>query len=77
MLEINNNEYNKRMDIKRLYRSNTNRVWAGVIGGLGEFFNFDPVILRLIWVLVVVFTGFVPGVLVYIIAIFIIPERKD
>jgi phage shock protein C len=63
------------METKRLYRSVENRVFAGICGGLGEFFKIDPVLLRLIWVLVVIFTGFVPGVIAYILAAFIIPER--
>ncbi len=60
---------------KRLYRSETNRIFAGICGGIGEYANIDPVLLRFIWLLVVIFTGLVPGVLAYIIAIFIIPER--
>lgn len=64
------------MEPKRLYRSAHNRVFAGVLGGIGEYFTIDPVLLRLIWVLVVIFTGFVPGVLAYILAIFIIPEHR-
>jgi phage shock protein C len=64
------------MEPKRLYRSDHNKVFAGICGGLGEYLNIDPVVLRLVWVLVVIFTGFVPGVLVYIIAYFIIPPRE-
>ncbi|MCC2631205.1 MAG: PspC domain protein [Candidatus Paceibacter sp.] len=60
---------------KKLYRSKTNRVFAGVCGGVAEYLNIDPTILRVLWVLLVVFTGIFPGVLVYIIAIFIIPEQ--
>lgn len=60
---------------KRLYRSKTNKVFAGVCGGFGEYLNIDPVVLRVIWLLVVIFTGFFPGVFAYIIAIFIIPEH--
>ena len=60
---------------KRLYRSKTNRVFAGICGGLGEYMNVDPVILRLVWVLVVIFTGIFPGVIAYFISIFIIPEK--
>ena len=63
--------------MKRLYRSKKNRVFAGIIGGLGEYFDIDPVLLRLIWVLVVIFTGFVPGVLAYIIVLFIVPEKPS
>lgn len=60
---------------KRLYKSKKNRVLLGVVGGLGEYFDTDPVLLRLIWVIVTVFTGVVFGVLIYIIAAIIIPER--
>ena len=61
---------------KNLYRSSTNTVLAGICGGLGEFFSIDAVLVRLIWLLIVVFTGLIPGVLVYIIAIYIIPKEN-
>jgi phage shock protein C len=60
--------------MKKLYRSKTNRIIGGVIGGLGEYFNIDPVILRLVWVVIVVFTALIPGIVVYILGMFIIPE---
>lgn len=60
---------------KRLYRSKTNRIFAGICGGLGEYLDVDPVMLRLVWTLIVVFTGIFPGVIVYFIAIFIVPEK--
>ena len=65
--------YNKNME-KKLYRSRTNRIFAGVFGGLGEYFDIDPVLLRVIWLFVVVFTGFVPGIIVYIFATFVVPK---
>jgi len=61
--------------MKRLYRSSDNKIIAGVIGGIGERFDVDPVILRLVWVLVVVFTAVIPGVVVYLFAIIIVPKR--
>ena len=61
------------MNQKRLYRSSTNRVLAGICGGLGEYFDTDTTVLRLLWLLIVIFTGVFPGVLAYIIAIFVIP----
>lgn len=61
--------------MKRLYKSEKNRVFGGVIGGVGEYFNIDPVILRVIWVIMVAFTGFVPGIIAYLVANFVIPER--
>lgn len=54
--------------MKRLYRSRSNRVLFGVCGGLGEYFNIDPVIFRLLFI----FFGFV---FLYFIAALIIPEE--
>ncbi len=61
--------------MKHLYRSRTNKVLAGVFGGLGEYWNTDAVALRLLWVLVTVFTGFAPGVIAYVLAIFVVPVK--
>ncbi|OGY28530.1 MAG: hypothetical protein A3F33_03090 [Candidatus Woykebacteria bacterium RIFCSPHIGHO2_12_FULL_43_10] len=59
-----------------LYRSKTNRIWAGVFGGLGEYLNVDPTILRLAWLIITVFTGFVLGLITYLLALLVIPEPK-
>lgn len=58
---------------KRLYRSITNKIIGGVCGGLGEYFDVDPVLVRVITVLLFLATGF--GILAYIIAWIIIPKR--
>ena len=63
------------METKKLYRSNTNKVFGGICGGLGEYYNIDPVVLRLFWLLLVIFTGVVPGLLAYFLALFIIPKH--
>lgn len=63
------------MTNKKLFRSKTNRVWAGVLGGLGEYFDVDPVVLRLVFLALVILTGFFPGVIFYILAIFIVPSK--
>jgi len=60
--------------MKRLYRSRENRVLAGVLGGFGEYFSIDPVIFRLVYILIIILTAIVPGILLYIIAALIIPE---
>jgi len=62
--------------VKRLYRSKDNRVIAGILGGIGEYLNIDPVLIRLVFVALTVFTGFVPGIIFYIVALLIVPERK-
>jgi phage shock protein C len=61
--------------MKRLYRSEKNRVFAGVIGGLGEYFGVDPVFMRLAWLLVLFATGVFPGLIVYFIAILVVPRH--
>ncbi len=61
---------------KRLYRSPKNKVLAGVCGGLGEYFDIDPVLIRLFYLFVTVFTGLVPGVFLYILAAAIVPLRS-
>ena len=62
------------MEQKRLYKSSTNRVLCGVCGGIGEYFNIDPTIIRLIFVLFVFGVGI--GLLAYIVAAIIMPEQK-
>lgn len=56
----------------RLYRSQSNKVFAGVCGGLGEYLGLDPTLVRVLWI-VLSFLPFVPGLVLYIVAIFLIP----
>ncbi|MFA6043156.1 MAG: PspC domain-containing protein [Patescibacteria group bacterium] len=59
---------------KKLYRSKTNRVIAGVAGGLGEYFAIDPVIFRVLFVALAFAGG--SGLLLYIIGMLVIPEAS-
>jgi len=59
---------------KRLRRSETDKIIAGVCGGIGEYFNVDPVVIRLLYLVISVLTAVGPGVLCYIIAWIIIPK---
>ena len=59
---------------KKLYRS-TSRMIGGVCGGLAEYFNIDPTLVRVIAALLF-FTPFVPAIIFYLVAWMIIPERK-
>ncbi|MBI4734103.1 MAG: PspC domain-containing protein, partial [Rubrobacteridae bacterium] len=58
---------------KRLYRSRTNKVIGGVAGGLGDYLEIDPVIIRIAWVLLAILGG--AGVLAYIVALIVVPEE--
>lgn len=62
-----------KTEYRRLYRSSKNRVIAGVCGGLGEFLKMDPVIIRLIFIVLAFITAIVPMIIFYIIAWIIIP----
>ena len=62
------------MEQKKLVRTSDNRMVCGVCGGIGKYFNVDPTLVRLIWVLAS-FARAGSGLLVYIIAAIIIPEE--
>ena len=59
----------------RLYKSNQNKIIDGVCAGIAEYFGIDPVLIRLGWVVFCALGG--SGILAYIIAALIIPQRKD
>ncbi len=59
--------------VKRLYRSRREKVIGGVCGGIAEYFKIDPIIIRLIFLLLFFAQG--AGILAYIIAWIIIPEK--
>lgn len=61
------------MEPKRLYRSLTDRKIAGVCGGLAEYFDTDPMLMRLAFVVLVLAGG--SGVLVYFIFWIVTPEK--
>lgn len=58
---------------KRLYRSRTDRMLVGVLGGLAEYAGIDPSVLRIGYVLFTFFTAAIPGILLYFIVALIVP----
>jgi phage shock protein C len=62
---------------KQLKRSKSNRMIAGVVSGLAKYIGMDPVVARVIFVLVSVFSAAFPGILVYIILWLVIPEEQE
>ena len=59
---------------KKLYRSSINKKICGVCGGIAEYFDIDPTLVRLGWVLISIFTGGFPGIIAYFIAAIIMPQ---
>ena len=63
----------KPMEPKRLFRSRKERILGGVCGGLGNYLNVDPVLIRVVWAILFFAAG--AGLLAYILAWIIIPEE--
>jgi len=61
--------------VKKLYRSKTDKIIAGVCGGMGKYFNTDPLVFRLIFIALTFAGG--SGILLYIIFAIIVPEEPD
>lgn len=66
-------EYSSEPEPRKLYRSRRNRSIAGICGGLGEFFDADPTIIRLVTLLLILFGGL--SIWAYIILWIVIPEE--
>jgi phage shock protein C len=65
-------------DVSRpLRRSRTNRLIAGVVGGLAEYFGVDPTLMRVVYVVGSIVSAAFPGLLVYLLLWLLIPEAED
>lgn len=64
--------------MKKLYRS-SNRILAGVCGGIAEYLNVDPTLIRVAYVMLSMFTVAFPGLLLYIILMILMPsyDKQD
>jgi phage shock protein C len=63
--------------MKKIYRSQEDKKIAGILGGLGELFDIDPTLLRLVFVFVGLATGIIPLIVAYLIGWIIIPKGKS
>jgi len=59
--------------MKRLYRSGKDKILGGVCGGLGDYFEVDPSIVRFLWILFSLLYGI--GILAYLISWIVIPKN--
>lgn len=62
-------------ETRKLQRSTSNKMIAGVCAGIGKYFNLDPTIIRVLYVLMVFFAGF--GILLYLILWLVIPSDSQ
>lgn len=63
--------------MRKLYKSDNDRILLGVIGGIGEYVDIDPTVLRLVYIVLTIMTAVVPAIIGYIIAALIIPKRPS
>lgn len=59
--------------MKKLYRSRDNKIIYGVLGGVGEYLEQDPVFIRFLYVFFMFITGVVPAVIFYFVSLLIVP----
>ena len=62
------------MENKRLYKSDVNCMICGVCGGIAEYFNIDPTLIRIIWVILSCFWW--AGILAYFLCAVIMPKSQ-
>lgn len=63
--------------MKKLTRSRQNKKLTGVLGGLSEYLGMDASLVRILFVVALLFTGFFPMGIIYLISIFLIPEETE
>ncbi|MES2966152.1 MAG: PspC domain-containing protein [Patescibacteria group bacterium] len=63
------------MKDKKIYRDQETALVAGVLSGLAEYFKQDPVVFRLIAIVLLILTGFFPGILFYLMAWAMMPRK--
>jgi len=62
---------------RRLTRSNRNKMIAGVCGGLAEYLRMDPTVVRVLYILISVVSAAFPGIVAYIILMFLMPPTDE
>jgi phage shock protein C len=62
--------------MKKMYRS-SNRILAGVCGGIAEYLDIDPTVIRVVYAVLSIFSVGFPGLLLYLILLVLIPNEGD
>jgi phage shock protein C len=62
---------------RKLRRSGRDRMIAGVCGGLAEYFGMDPTVMRVLYVLVSLLSAAFPGIIAYIVLMFVMPPPEE
>jgi phage shock protein C len=62
---------------KRLYRSHNDVKLTGVLGGWAEYMGLDPSLVRIVYAIGTILTGFIPGILLYLLMAVIVPRQPS
>lgn len=65
-----------KTSLKKLYRSTKDRKILGICGGIGEYFNIDSNLVRIIAAVIIIYTGILPGTILYFILGLVIPSSN-
>lgn len=65
----------EKKKIKRIYKIENGKKIAGVCGGVAEYFDIDPVIVRVLWAVLSLVWG--AGIILYIVCAFVFPEKSE
>ncbi len=60
---------------KRMHRSRSDRKLLGVLGGVADYTSLDPSLIRIVYVIVTILTGFVPGIFLYLVMGVVVPAE--
>jgi phage shock protein PspC (stress-responsive transcriptional regulator) len=63
--------------MKKLYRLEKNKLIAGICAGIADAYNLDPTVVRLAAVFLTILTAFWPGVITYLVAWYLLPEKSE
>lgn len=61
--------------MKKLYKSEDNKIVGGVMGGVAEYYEIDPVLIRILAFFIALITGIVPFALAYLLGAIVIPKK--
>jgi phage shock protein C len=63
--------------MKKLTRNASDKVFLGVLSGMGDYFGTDPVLMRVIYIVITFLTGIFPGTIAYFLAALVMPQKAS
>jgi phage shock protein C len=77
LFNVLTNKQTTTMAIQKKLTRSTNKVLGGVCGGIAEYFEIDPTLIRICYAALSIFSAGFPGILLYLIMLILMPEGKD